>query len=286
MRLLVISGLSGSGKSIALQALEDLDYYCVDNLPLSLLPQFVDQIVATAERRNIENVAVGIDARNLSRDLGRFGDILNEIRKPGLECDVIFLGAADNVLIKRFSETRRKHPLTRVDVSLLEAIAVERELLAPIAASADLHIDTSNFNVHQLRGVIRERVAQHKSASLSVLFMSFGYKYGIPTDADFVFDVRCLPNPHWDPALRMRKGNDPEVIRFLGQQPAVARMYEDIRAFLERWIPSFEAENRNYMSVAIGCTGGQHRSVYLAEALATHFKQSRTGVMTRHRDLR
>ncbi|MBK9131728.1 MAG: RNase adapter RapZ [Gammaproteobacteria bacterium] len=286
MRLLVISGLSGSGKSIALQALEDLDYYCVDNLPLSLLPQFVDQIVATAEKRNIENVAVGIDARNLSRDLGRFGDILDEIRKPGLDCSVIFLGAADNVLIKRFSETRRKHPLTRVDVSLLEAIAVERELLAPIAASADLHIDTSNFNVHQLRGVIRERVAQHKSASLSILFMSFGYKYGIPTDADFVFDVRCLPNPHWDPTLRMRKGNDPEVIRFLGQQPAVVRMYDDIRAFLERWIPSFEAENRNYMSVAIGCTGGQHRSVYLAESLAAHFRQSRAGVMTRHRELR
>lgn len=286
MRLLVISGLSGSGKSIALQVLEDQDYYCVDNLPLGLLPPFVKQLIGTAAQRNIANVAVGIDARNLAADLGRFGEILGDIRRLGIGCEVIFLTAVDSVLIKRFSETRRKHPLTRPGVALVEAIAEERALLAPIASSADLHIDTSNINVHQLRGLIRERVVQRRLPSLSMLFVSFGYKHGVPADADFVFDIRCLPNPHWDPHLRLRKGNDPEVVEFLEQQSGVMRMYEDIRGFLERWIPVFEEEDRNYMCVAIGCTGGQHRSVYLAEALARHFRQSRDNVLIRHRELR
>jgi len=286
MKMLIISGLSGSGKSVALQALEDLDYYCIDNLPLGLLAEFVEQAIDPQAARRIDRVAVGIDARNLVRDLGRFGDILREIRERGVDCDVIFLTATDNVLIKRFSETRRKHPLTRPNVSLLEAIAEERELLAAISASADLQVDTSSFNVHQLRSLIGERVAERRGSSLSLLFESFGFKYGIPADADYVFDVRCLPNPHWDPQLRLYRGTDPAVIAFLEQQPGVVQMYEDIRDFLERWIPSFEAENRNYMCVAVGCTGGQHRSVYLAEALAAHFRGSRDNVMVRHRELR
>lgn len=285
MRMLVVSGLSGSGKSVALQALEDLDYYCIDNLPLGLLPQFAGQIIDTAAKRNIENVAVGIDARNLVRDLARFSEILGEVKQRGISCEVVFLTAADNVLIKRFSETRRKHPLTRANVSLTEAIAEERELLASISSSADLHVDTSSLNVHQLRSLIRERIAEREESSLSLLFVSFGYKNGIPADADFVFDIRCLPNPHWDPQLRLYKGTDAEVIRFLEEQPAVTTMFEDIRNFLERRIPFFEAENRNYISVAVGCTGGQHRSVYLAEALAAHFRRSRKNVMVRHREM-
>ena len=286
MKMLIISGLSGSGKSVALQALEDLDYYCIDNLPLGLLTRFAEQIMDPQAARRIDNVAVGIDARNLVRDLGRFGEILSDIRALGVECEVLFLTASDSVLIKRFSETRRKHPLTRPNVSLTEAIAEERELLAAISSSADLHVDTSTFNVHQLRSLIGERVAERRGSSLSLLFVSFGYKHGIPADADFVFDIRCLPNPHWDPQLRLYKGTDEAIISFLRQQPSVGRMYEDIRAFLERWIPTFEAEDRNYMCIAIGCTGGQHRSVYLAETLAEHFRRSRGNVMVRHRELR
>jgi UPF0042 nucleotide-binding protein len=284
--MLIVSGLSGSGKSIALQALEDLDYYCIDNLPLGLLPQFAGQIIDTAAKRNIENVAVGIDARNLVRDLARFGEILDEVKKRGIVCEVVFLTAGDNVLIKRFSETRRKHPLTRANVSLTEAIAEERELLASISASADLHVDTSALNVHQLRSLIRERIAERQESSLSLLFVSFGYKNGLPADADFVFDVRCLPNPYWDPQLRLFKGTDTEIIRFLEQEPLVRDMFEDIKGFLERWIPFFETENRNYICVAIGCTGGQHRSVYLTEALASHFRRSRNNVLIRHREIR
>lgn len=286
MKMLIISGLSGSGKSIALQALEDLDYYCIDNLPLGLLTQFAEQMMDPRAARRIENVAVGIDARNLVRDLARFGDILSEIRGLGVDCEMIFLSASDSVLIKRFSETRRKHPLTRPNVSLTEAIAEERELLAPLSSSADLSVDTSTFNVHQLRSLIGERVAERRGSSLSLLFVSFGYKHGIPADADFVFDIRCLPNPHWDPQLRLFKGTDAPVIGFLEQQPGVARMYEDIRSFLERWVPAFEAEDRNYMCVAVGCTGGQHRSVYMAEKLAAHFRETRGNVMVRHRELR
>lgn len=286
MKMLIISGLSGSGKSIALQALEDLDYYCIDNLPLGLLTQFAEQMMDPRAARRIENVAVGIDARNLVRDLARFGDILSEIRGLGVDCEMIFLSASDSVLIKRFSETRRKHPLTRPNVSLTEAIAEERELLAPLSSSADLSVDTSTFNVHQLRSLIGERVAERRGSSLSLLFVSFGYKHGIPADADFVFDIRCLPNPHWDPQLRLFKGTDAPVISFLEQQPGVARMYEDIRSFLERWVPAFEAEDRNYMCVAVGCTGGQHRSVYMAEKLAAHFRGTRGNVMVRHRELR
>jgi len=286
MRLIIVSGLSGSGKSVALQALEDLDYYCIDNLPLGLLPQFAGQIIDTAAKRNIENVAVGIDARNLVRDLARFSEILDEVRRRGINCEVVFLTAGDHVLIKRFSETRRKHPLTRANVSLTEAIAEERELLGSISASADLHVDTGALNVHQLRSLIRERIAERKDPSLSLLFVSFGYKNGIPADADFVFDVRCLPNPYWDPQLRLFKGTDAEIIRFLEQEPDVIAMFEDIKGFLERWIPFFETENRTYVCVAIGCTGGQHRSVYIADALASHFRRSRTNVLIRHREIR
>jgi len=285
MRLVVISGMSGSGKTIALQALEDIDYYCVDNLPVTLLTEFARQMIKAGDRIGARNIAVGIDARNVERNLKNFGSLLADIRALGFGCEVIFLEADTETLIKRFSETRRKHPLTGDGTPLVEALAAERALLAPISACADLTVDTTTSNVHQLRSLITERIAQRKKPSLSMLFISFGYKNGIPADADFVFDVRCLPNPHWEPSLRQFDGRREEVKAFLEQHPQVGRMYEDIKGFLERWVPAFEKENRNYMSVAIGCTGGQHRSVYLVESIAGHFRQSRDNIVVRHREL-
>jgi len=285
MRLVVISGMSGSGKTIALQALEDIDYYCVDNLPVTLLTEFARQMIKAGDRIGARNIAVGIDARNVERNLKNFGSLLADIRALGFSCEVIFLEADTETLIKRFSETRRKHPLTGDDTPLVEALAAERALLTPISACADLTVDTTTSNVHQLRSLIAERIAQRKKPSLSMLFISFGYKNGIPADADFVFDVRCLPNPHWEPSLRQFDGRREEVKAFLEQHPQVEQMYDDIKGFLERWVPAFEKENRNYMSVAIGCTGGQHRSVYLVESIAGHFRRSRNNIVVRHREL-
>ncbi len=283
MKLVIVSGLSGSGKSVVLDALEDLGFYCIDNLPLALLPAFVEQI-SSSPRRNYEHAAVGIDARNLSEDFQGFPDLLDRISSMGLECEIIFLQADDDTLIKRFSETRRKHPLTRSGVSLAEAIAMERKMLESVAISADWCIDTTHTNVHQLRDKIRAHM-QSKARTLSLTFLSFGYKHGVPVDADFVFDIRCLPNPHWVPQLRALTGLDREVREFLDRQEPMARMYEDLRDFLERWIPCFEADNRTYMTVAIGCTGGQHRSVYLATRLGQHFEARRENVLVRHREL-
>ncbi|MEW6354397.1 MAG: RNase adapter RapZ [Pseudomonadota bacterium] len=284
MRLIVISGLSGSGKSTALQALEDLDFYCIDNLPAGLLPAFVTQMINAPQHAH-QNAAVCIDARNLTADLQRFPEVLDELRGSGLACEIFFLEADDQTLLQRFSETRRKHPLTRMGVPLAEAIAHERKLLEPISARAGLRIDTSRMNVHQLRETVRKHAQANTAHSMAVLFQSFGYKNGVPTDADFVFDVRCLPNPHWEPRLRPLTGHDAEVTEFLSAQPAVRRMFDEIKAFLEAWIPQFEADNRSYMTVALGCTGGQHRSVYLAKLLAEHFRQTRANVLVRHREL-
>ncbi len=283
MKLVIVSGLSGSGKSVALDALEDLGFYCIDNLPLGLLPAFAKQIVESP-RRNYEHAAVGIDARNLSDDFQGFPDLLDEITHMGLACEVIFLQADDDTLIKRFSETRRKHPLTRAEVSLPEAIQMERQVLDSLALSSAWCIDTTSTNVHQLRDMIRGRM-QHKAKSLSLTFLSFGYKHGVPVDADYVFDIRCLPNPHWVPQLRALTGLDDEVREFLGQEADMSEMFDNLRDFLERWIPHFEADNRTYMTVAIGCTGGQHRSVYLSRRLGDYFSQQREGVLVRHREL-
>lgn len=285
MKMLVVSGLSGSGKSIALEALEDMNFYCVDNLPLALLPNFAKLMIRTAGQRSSENIAVSIDARNVTHDLQYFQDILDELKKMGIACEVVFIEADDSTLLIRFSETRRKHPLTNPKMPLIEAITAERKLLDAISSNADLHIDTTKTNVHQLRDIIRERVAKKGSLPLAMQFVSFGYKRGIPADVDFVFDARCLPNPHWDPRLRSLTGKHPDVIGFLEQQPVVVRMYEDIKSFLERWIPNFEAENRSYMTIAVGCTGGQHRSVFLVEVLADYFRKTHENVLTRHREL-
>jgi UPF0042 nucleotide-binding protein len=284
MRIIVVSGLSGSGKSIALQTLEDLNYYCVDNLPITLLNPFAQNLLAR-ENTLFQTTVVGIDARNFLDELQNFPIILSELRRNGFSVEILFLQAADEVLLKRYSETRRKHPLSIEGVPLLEAIRQERRLLESIAAHADLVIDTSHTNVYELRELVRTRLHDTPQGSLSILFESFGFKNGNPADADFIFDVRCLPNPHWEPHLRALTGLDEKVVEFLNKQPEVTDMIKDLQQLLERWIPCFEKSTRSYLTVAIGCTGGQHRSVFIAEALVNHFSKTRRNVMKRHREL-
>jgi len=284
MKLYIVSGTSGSGKSIALHALEDLGYYCIDNLPVGLLPAFVQELQA-AQRQGYSNAAVGVDARNLANDFTVLPEALKHMRDSGIPYQILFMDADDDTLFKRFSETRRPHPLTRGDTPLADAIRRERELLEPIASRADLRLDTSHTNVHQLRDLVQAHVGAAASGKLSLLFESFGYKHGIPVDADFVFDIRCLPNPHWKPSLRALTGRDTDVITFLEQQPEVENMFQSISGFIGTWLPHFENDNRSYLTVAIGCTGGQHRSVYFAERLAHHFASDRAKVSVRHREL-
>ena len=285
MKLLVISGLSGSGKSIALQALEDFGFYCVDNLPASLLPSFSEQMSDESSKTKITEVAVGIDARNIANDLRSFHSVLDDLKTGHIEFEVIFIEADDNALLKRFSETRRKHPLTMQGLPLSEAIEKERKLLSPISVKADLRIDTTHTNVHQLRSLILDRVAKKGDSLLALQFVSFAFKAGVPADADFVFDVRCLPNPHWDPKLRAFSGKDAVVIEFLEQEESVRMMCQDIYDFIAKWLSSFKEQNRSYMTIAIGCTGGQHRSVYVAETLASQFEKCKEDALVRHREL-
>jgi UPF0042 nucleotide-binding protein len=283
MKLAVISGLSGSGKSIALHTFEDLGYYCVDNLPAGLLPAFAEMLPAAGE--GDRRCAVSIDARNSPDQLQGFNAILEALRSRGVESDLIFLRADIHTLLKRFSETRRKHPLTRSGTPLQEAIEREARLLDPIASAADLVIDTTHTNQHQLRDMLRQRIDRRRRGRMSVLLESFGFKNGVPADTDFAFDVRCLPNPHWLSHLRPLTGRDHAVVEYLGTQPLVNQMFDQLHSFLALWIPAFEASNRSYLTVAIGCTGGQHRSVYLVERLAFALRDTTPEIVTRHRDL-
>jgi len=284
MKLIIVSGLSGSGKSVALHVLEDLKYYCIDNLPIGMLPSLADEIVRSNQNTK-QWFAVGIDARNLAGELVSFPDALQALKDAGIESEIFFLEADDVTLLKRFSETRRKHPLSDDEVPLNEAILQERHLLEPVSSRADLRIDTSMTNIHQLRDIIRNRVQSSSNTQLSIQFQSFGYKHGIPVDADFVFDIRCIPNPHWVNELRQLTGKDKAVADYLERHEDVHTMYEDIWQFIEKWIGCFEADNRSYMTVAVGCTGGHHRSVYMVERLANHFRQKRNGILIRHREL-
>ena len=284
IKMIIVSGLSGSGKSIALNTLEDLDYYCIDNLPVGMLKAMSEQL-NKEWGQNHKRIAVGIDARNSSDELENFPELLDKLNNQNLSIQIFFLKAENNTLLKRFSETRRKHPLTSKDVSLADAIELERQLLAPIASSADLYIDTTHTNIYQLRDLIRERVAGSSHEPMSLLFQSFGYKHGVPSDADFVFDVRCLPNPHWESTLRPLTGKDDKVIDYLEKQPAAIEMLEHIKQFMITWIPRFEGESRSYMTIAVGCTGGQHRSVYITESLGEFFGTQRKNVAIRHREL-
>ena len=280
MRLVVISGRSGSGKSTALHQLEDLGFYCIDNLPAALLPALVEQNYANG---GSIGTAVCIDARNAWKDLQHFPALLRQL-PPGVQTDIVVLDAEEEALIKRFSETRRRHPLSDNDTALAEAIAREREILEPIAGAATLALDTTALTIHELRSEIRERVMGGASGS-TVLFQSFGFKSGLPRDADLVYDVRVLPNPHWERSLRVKTGRDPEVIEFLEQQPATTEMMEDICRFLDHWLPRYMEGNRSYVTIALGCTGGQHRSVYLAEKLYQHYRDRFPRVQLRHREL-
>lgn len=282
MRLVIISGRSGSGKSTALHVLEDEGFYCIDNLPAALLAPLVEQMAQSANP-SLKGVAVSIDARNTGHDLALFPAML-ETAKKHMECEVIYLDAHKPTLIKRFSETRRKHPLSDSNTDLSGAIEAEKTLLAPIADLASLTINTSNLNLYQLRDLVLARVVRNPNSGLSLLFLSFGYKHGIPVDADLVFDVRCLPNPFWKPELRGWSGRDQPVIEFLDSEEHVQAMKNDIRDFLQKWLPSFR-ENRRYLTVAIGCTGGQHRSVYLCEQLQQQFSSEYENTQVRHREL-
>ena len=284
MKLVIVSGLSGSGKTVALHTLEDEDYYCVDNLPLGLLPDFVER-VSNRTLQPYENIAVGIDARSEANDLRRFNEIIKPLREKNIQLEVIYLQAELSTLIKRFSDTRRKHPLTTKGLPLSEAIEVERVLLSAIASEADLFIDTTYTNIHQLRDQIKQQIIKDSGAKLSLLFQSFGFKHGTPTDSDFVFDVRCLPNPHWEPNLRPMTGLDKEVADFLQSQDEVQDMLEHIRQFMKDWMPKFEQQNRYYLTVSIGCTGGQHRSVFIAQQLCDDFSEVIDNVSVRHREM-
>jgi UPF0042 nucleotide-binding protein len=281
MRLVIVSGLSGSGKSVALNMLEDLGWYCIDNIPAGLLNAFISHAV---RRPNpiYERSAVGLDARNEPEDIAGVPQMVRELRRSGIECEIIYLHADEAMLLRRYGETRRRHPLVREGVDLKGAIAAELKLLEPITYSADLVVDTSRSSVHELREMIRARVEQRRSQRLSIMFESFGFKNGIPSGADFVFDARTLPNPYWVPKLQPRTGRDREVVEFLEAEPAVKALLEDIIAFIERRIPLYLEHNRGYLTVAVGCTGGQHRSVYLVERLAAHFATRYPGVVARH----
>lgn len=283
-KLVVVTGLSGSGKSIALNALEDAGYYCMDNLPVSLFEAYVTQIRSGAVAGH-ERSAIGIDARTQGTELARLPDLVRELRGYGVQCDIIFLDADSDILIQRFSETRRRHPLTDAKHNLDAAIRLERELLEPLNNAATLNIDTSNTTVHELRSVIRGRVAERNARELSLMVQSFGFKHGLPRNANFVFDVRCLPNPHWEPQLRPLTGRDAAVADFLTADNGVLAMLAQIGDFLETWVPCFEREGRSYLTVAIGCTGGQHRSVYLSERLAERFRVQGRNVLLTHREL-
>lgn len=284
MKLLIVSGLSGSGKSIALETLEDSGYYCIDNLPITLLEDFINHVVL-ADKNTYLKTAIGIDARNQSESLMNFSDSLRLIRSKGIDCEIIFMQAEESTLLKRYSETRRKHPLTDFNIPLKEALKIEKEMMVPVARHASVVIDTSRTHYHQLRDLVKDRISDREKNHISLQFQSFGFKNGVPLDADFVFDARGLPNPYWIPELRGLNGKDQPVSDFLKGQDLVSEFSQDISGFLERWIPRFEAEGRSYLTIAIGCTGGQHRSVYLVDSLSKLFKSNTLNVIVRHREL-
>jgi len=284
VRIIILSGLSGSGKSVALHMLEDLGFYCIDNIPAALLKPFISYTVRSPEP-TYERTAIGLDARNTAAEIATVPQLIDELRRGGIQCEVIFLLASEEELLRRFAETRRKHPMSRDNVDLREAMAMERQLLEPIVYAADLVVDTSKLGVHTLRDLVHQRVERRTVGRLSIMFESFGFKHGIPGDADFVFDARSLPNPYWEPSLRKLTGRDPEAIRFLEGHTNVATLIADIARFIRARVPEYQASNRGYLTVAVGCTGGQHRSVYIVERLAQEFAGEFPNVTARHSGL-
>lgn len=283
-RLVVLTGLSGGGKTVVLRALEDLEFYCVDNLPAQLLPQLVSSIDPDDLNGRHRPIAVGVDVRNRSEDLERIPAQISALLSEGVEVELIFLDCRDPILIKRYSETRRRHPLAAPGRSLADTIADERRLLRPLAAIADRIIDTSELNIHQLRRLVATDYTTQREG-LVLMFESFAFKRGLPSDADFVFDARCLPNPHWQAALRPLSGKDSAVRDHLDQQPLVQAYLRDTTHWLDTWLPRFEHEDRSYVTISIGCSGGRHRSVYLVEKLAAHYRAQRDNVVSFHREI-
>jgi len=283
--LYIISGRSGSGKSYALNTLEDNGFYSLDNLPVTLIPDAVEKILSNLKTTpDFAGIAIGIDVRNAPHELKQFATIIALMKDLDIDPQVIYLDCDTDTLISRFSETRRRHPLTNDSNALKEAIQCEAEQLDTIAHMATLRIDTSHTTVHDLRAIVKEKLINHKSNTLCLTIQSFGFKHGVPNDSDFVFDVRCLPNPHWDIRLRDFTGVDQPVINFLKREPMVLEMRDDILSMSTRWIPRYEGENRSYFTISIGCTGGKHRSVYLAEAVAAQLKETYPDVIVRHRE--
>lgn len=283
IQLIVLTGLSGGGKTVALRALEDLEFYCVDNLPSALLPQLVNAVSRGKGGRH-RRIAVGVDVRNSGADFTQMPAVLSALATAGVQVHLIFLDCRDEVLIKRYSETRRRHPLATRGVSLADAIIEERKRLRPLIAIAEKVIDSSELNVHQLRRLVATGYAQ-ATEGLTLMFQSFAFRRGLPLDADFVFDARCLPNPHWQPHLRPLSGKDAPVREFLDADPLVGEFYKDTAHWLDAWLPRFEQDDRSYLTISIGCTGGRHRSVYLVEKLAAYYRDRREGVLTFHREL-
>ncbi|MGH8154565.1 MAG: RNase adapter RapZ [Rhodanobacteraceae bacterium] len=282
IHVVVLTGLSGAGKTVALRAFEDLGFYCVDNLPSTLLPSLY-RALTDGGRGTPRGIAVGVDVRSQG-DPGRMPEALSRLAEAGANAELVFLESRDAVLLKRYAYSRRRHPLSEDGRSLVDAIAEERRRLRPLLAIANRSIDTSDSNVHQLR----RRIATDYGAAtgtLTLMFESFAYGRGLPPDCDFVFDARCLPNPHWDPRLRPLSGKDALVREFLDGQGLVVQYVADVERFLDAWLPRFESEDKGYLTVAIGCTGGRHRSVYLAERLAEHYRASREQVLTFHREM-
>lgn len=282
-QLIIISGLSGSGKSIALQTLEDEGYFCVDNLPLTFVPQFLEKF---CQQNRLQKLAIGIDARGFPEDFAEADTLLSNIRERfNLIPKLIFLEASDEVLIKRYSHTRRKHPLSPLKQNLADSILYERELIAPLRDHVDIQIDTSTLNVHELRSLLKERLFGNSQNSLSLQIISFGYRNGLPLNADFVFDARALTNPHWEPTLRDFNGMDQEIIDYFAQMEDVQAYYADISQFIRQWLPKFKEGTRSYLTIAIGCTGGQHRSVYLAQRLFNELVEQEPNLYLKHREI-
>ncbi|RKS86016.1 UPF0042 nucleotide-binding protein [Orbus hercynius] len=279
MLLMIVSGRSGSGKSIALRALEDMGFYCVDNIPIILLPE-----LAKVLEDSKTPVAVSIDIRNLPASFIQFGEIITQLPKS-ITPQILYLNSSRNTLIRRYSETRRNHPLAIQGRSLEEAIDLEEQYLEPLRDRADLMINSDNLSVHELSDILRQRILGKKERELTIIFESFGFKYGLPTESDFVFDVRFLPNPHWDPSLRPLTGLDEAVQQYLAKHWEVNNFIYQTANYMQQWLPLLQKNNRSYLTISIGCTGGQHRSVYIVEKLAKLFNVHGQQVQTRHRSL-
>lgn len=286
MKIFIISGLSGSGKSIALNAFEDEGHYCIDNLPIQLLVPTVREL-AKNNSELFDKVALGIDARSGQEELKNLDQILSEIEAISLDLSIIYLQASEDVLVKRYGETRRKHPLTHQGHSLVDAIREEKKLLQPVVARADLAIDSSRLNVHELTLLIKTRTrVDIQAGHVSILVQSFGFKHGVPLDSDFVFDLRCLPNPHWVKDLRPHTGKEQPIINYLEKHAEVEHMFCSIREFINTWIPQIKASNRSYITISVGCTGGRHRSVYMAERLYSHLQNTEGELVSlKHREI-